>query len=177
MTPERYLAAAQVPDLQPGTLATLEDTLLPIAVIGYIDRLTRDLPLSDAFDRVDALPTALKSIYGAIVLDDQVRNGGFLQLFWNPIGVYGELGAGGLSRIGAVGCAGVAFDAIQIFLGLVQTDEWNALYGNGSLEAFSAAADRDLFTEVDAAYLSFDEDPHELAARYMRAHPDDVAHG
>ena len=132
---------------------------------------------ANAREAFEQLGPGLRAIWATQVLDDQVRNGGFAQFFWNPSGRYAPDAHEGLVRIGAPQRHAIIQQAMDRFIPALP--EFRALREKADHAAFGAFAERIDFSALDSAYYKLDkvENLGALQIAYIRSHADEFTIG
>jgi hypothetical protein len=157
-----------------GTPLDLSDEELELAVFHHgMHRLAAaSSRVEEQYQAIDQLPTGLQWVIATMVLDMQVRNGGFHQFVWNPSRLLADHALEGLRQFGANRHASVVRQALDLAV-----EEWpqiRQLKTVGSLAAFSESARGSRLVDLDMEY--YQEDDSELTAvraAFIRSHPEE----
>ncbi|MFN0135425.1 MAG: DUF4375 domain-containing protein [Phycisphaerae bacterium] len=156
--------------LNPDVLAGIADDMLVQAIIDHIQdvRLTGlERGCAEEYARVEALPANLRPFITTQMLDAEVKNGGFVQWFWNSSGQFAPLVPEDLRRIGADTHAAIVARAVAI-----HADEKAAFDSAQNSwtpsKAFSQLAKTSKLAALDDEYYAIQVELHTLIAVYAR---------
>jgi len=123
------------------------------------------------YDSVRRLSPGLTMLWSTDVVDGEIRNGGFNQLFWNRYDLYAADAIEGFRLIGAEEHARLVEDALKLFE--AERPRLEPFYAEGTLEAFSQSCEQTGLDRLDDQWLfqALDFRPKRLS--YIRAHPDE----
>lgn len=152
----------------PELLRSLPDRDLPAAVQDYVfeqigDEVKREVKV------LASLPPGMVAVHTALILDDQVKNGGFNQFFWNCSHQRVIQALDGLEFLGATAHAQLLGEAMD--LAGAQRDRLLPYHLEGSVEAFSGSYQEEVFAELDQRYYALPE-LDDLIAKVIRQHPE-----
>ena len=117
---------------------------------------------------VAALPEAVRGVHAALILDAQVKNGGFNQFFWNAAH-WADTALQALAVLGATEHAGLLQEAMD--LAVDQMSHLLPYHVEGSVEAFSASYKEGVFEALDVRYYGL-PDLDRILSRAIREHPE-----
>jgi hypothetical protein len=122
-------------------------------------------------DSVRRMSPGLRMLWSTDILDGEIHNGGFNQLFWNHNDLYAADAIEGFRLIGADEHARLVVDALKLF-----EEEWprlEAFYTEGTIEAFSESYKETGLNRLDDQWLSQGLDFHAKRLACIRAHPEE----
>ena len=166
---ERFMNRTVYHDLSPAIIASIADDDLEQAIIDYVAwKADEDGVTEDAL--LERLPAAVSAVYATRLVEDEVANGGFNQLFFNRMRNLLERAAVDYRTIGAPEHGRIANAAIERALAAAPALE--AAWEAQTMEAFSASYKLELFDDLDAAFDELDqrEDASAIRIRYVRSH-------
>ena len=126
------------------------------------------------FDAIERLPPRLLTWYITYIVDVEVLNGGFNQLFFNPTGRYAEEAPAAFEEIGAPEAKVIVEKALDLLEGHFPALE--SASEAGTLEAFAATYLDQPFSELDTAYMEREEDWRLARLRFLRSCGDTLGH-
>lgn len=118
-----------------------------------------------------ALSYGQKALYYWWYLDAQVRNGGFVQFYYNSYGQYMPTIIKGLEHIGDKEMASLAKKAHKVYLKnkkLMDKAQESDLFGSDLYERL------DKLSELDDHYYGINEQTMDLIEAYIRKHPNEI---
>ncbi|MBU1218493.1 DMP19 family protein [Myxococcota bacterium] len=98
--PENAKSVVQSKKLDPKALTKMKDDDIEDAIIDAIQSLF-DEDYSDEFEVVSRLSKSFRVIYSTRILENEVKNGGWNQFFWNSSHLFTKEAEAGLQAIGA----------------------------------------------------------------------------
>jgi len=119
---------------------------------------------------VRAVPIGVRAIYTTWLVDAEVCNGGFNQLFWNPSGEFAGDALAGYELMGAEEYAAVMRGALAIWE--TERGPLAHFHAEGTLEAFSASCAHTTLGEADTRYYALDDAIRDVWPRFARARPE-----
>jgi hypothetical protein len=141
-------------NLTPELLAQLPHEEVPFAVQQHVlMRIQGDVEREP--DILASLPAGTRGVHAALVLDAEVKNGGFNQFFWNSSHHIAAYALEGLDYIGAQEHAALLRSAFQSATS--ERERLMPYHVEGSLEAFSASYREGVFEDLDTRYYSLPE--------------------
>ena len=159
---------SQPPKLEsvsPDALAAVSDDELEYALSAYVaDRIA---DAGGKFDTIERLPPKLLTWYIAYIIDVEVLNGGFNQLFFNPTGQYASEGPSVFDEIGLPEARTIMTEALELLERHAPSLE--AAAEEGTLEAFAKTYLDQPFDELDSRYAVKEEVWRLARIRYVRA--------
>lgn len=148
-------------------LAGADDDTAEELVFAYVDECLRQSP-GDQFGAFKSLPAGMQSVYGTMLLEGEVENGGFNQYFFSIASDYALEALSGYRRFGARDHAALLREAIAIY----HRERWFhfRIKLRRSLESFFDSYKYTRLSEIDAVFYVLDEDPTALRGSYIRDH-------
>jgi len=120
---------------------------------------------------VSGLSPGLRMVWGTMLLDNEVNNGGFDQFFWNTMDRHTEVAIDGLQLIGAVRQAELVRQAHEVFV--EHDDELRSYRDRDAFDAYAKPDSHgDLWCTLDAEYYER-SDLDRLRVAYIRSHIDE----
>jgi hypothetical protein len=166
---ERFMNRRIYHELSPAVVESIEDDDLEQAIVDYVAwKAEADGVADDAL--LERLPPAITAVYATRLVEDEVANGGFNQLFFNRMRNLLERASVGYGRIGAPKHERIANAAIK--RAIEATPALETAWQAQTMEAFSASYKLELFDDLDAAFDDLDqtEDASAIRIRYVRSH-------
>jgi hypothetical protein len=152
--------------LTPELLGRLPDHYLPFAVQLYA--LSRIGGVGGGPDVVASLPPSVRAVHAALVLDNEVKNGGFNQFFWNSSHPLIGYAVEALDFFGAEAHAVLLREAMET--AVAERDRLLPYHVEGSIQAFSGSCREGIFEDLDRRYYAL-PDLTDTLARAIRSHP------
>ncbi len=150
--------------LTPESLGAISDDDVEGSLIAYVvERLSTGV---DDAEELDRLPDALRTWYVAFVVDAEVLNGGFNQLFFNPSGALAPEAPAAFEALGVPEASALVERALTL-LGDHAPALEKAMEA-GTAEAFAATYLDQPFEELDNAYAEQSERWAEARLRFIR---------
>lgn len=151
-------------------LGSIPDDLLEQAVVDLVLERIGTSPGQDPATVLAGLPGGFRDVYSTWVVEAEVDNGGFNQLFWNAPGWLPKDAAAGFERLGLVELARLVDAGIAIH----QQDSARlaALKAEGTLEAFSRSYDERPYAGLDLAFHARGKAVSLARIAYVRSHPE-----
>ena len=171
---ERFMNRTIYHDLSPAVIESIADDDLEQAIIDYVAwKADADGVTEDAL--LERLPPAVSPVYATRLVEDEVANGGFNQLFFNRMRNLLERAIAGYRTIGAPEHERIAKAAIERAIDAAPALE--AAYEAQTMEAFSASYKLELFDDLDAAFNELDrtEDVSAIRILYVRSHASEMS--
>jgi hypothetical protein len=171
---ERFMNRRIYHELSPAVVESIADDYLEQAIVDHVawqanlDGVTEEIVLG-------RLPPAFSAIYATRLVEDEVANGGFNQLFFNRMMTLLERATTGYRTMGAPEHERIANAAIERAIKATPTLE--ATWEAQTIEAFSASYKLQLFDDLDAAFNELDqtEDASAIRIRYVRSHTGEMS--
>jgi hypothetical protein len=139
-----------------------------------LDALSRRLGwvgVRHEYDSVRRLSPGLRMLWSTDVVDGEIQNGGFNQLFWNRYDLYAADAIEGFRLIGAEEHARLVEDALKGFE--EERPRLEPFYAEGTLEAFSKSCEHTGLEGLEAEWLFQGLDFRAKRLSYIRAHPEE----
>jgi hypothetical protein len=155
-------------NLTPESLRQMPDFDLPFAVQQYALSRIGGAVEHDR-DAMASLPPAVRAVHAALVLDGEVKNGGFNQFFWNSPHSRVVYAVEALEFFGAQEHLAILREAMET--AATERDQLLPYHVEGSIRAFSASYREGLFEHLDARYYGL-PDLTDMLARVIRANPE-----
>jgi hypothetical protein len=158
--------------LSPEVLAGVGDDELESALIGYF--VERVIDMDDEAELVAALPPAQRSWYVAFVVDAEVLNGGFNQLFFNLSGALAPLAPAAFTELGVPDAGELvrrALDLLEVHVPVLE-----AAQEAGTIDAFIETYLDQPFSELDDAYAERQEEWRLARVAFIRRRAAEFAH-
>jgi hypothetical protein len=149
-------------------LTTTSDDIVEDVLINHVLHIMEHRP-----DVLEHLPPALQAHYVAYMVDCEVLNGGFNQLFFNKPAMV-EDAAEAFEFLGMDEAASLASRASELYRGV--RSRHDAARREGTLEAFARTYDESPFEELDNLYAERQETWRLQRLAYIRAHPEEFVH-
>jgi len=164
MMASEFTPPAALSILTPAGLVAISDDDLEGALITYV--VEKALPDPNDPAAVAALPSGLRAWYLTFVVDAQVLNGGFNQLFFNPTGALVPDAPAALTSVGIPEAADLVTAALYL-LG-EHAPALEAAVEAGTVEAFMETYIDQPFAELDNAYGAAQETFRLARIRFVR---------
>jgi hypothetical protein len=171
---ERFMNRTIYHDLSPAVIESIADDDLEQAIIDYVAwKADADGVSEDAL--LERLPPAVSAVYATRLVEDEVANGGFNQLFFNRMRNLLERAVVGYRALGAPEHERIASAAIERDIEAAPALE--AAREAQTMEAFSASYKLELFDDLDAAFNELDqaEDVSAIRVQYVRSHASEMS--
>jgi len=157
-------------DLTREAIAEIPDAKLEQAVIALVTRRIERAKGGAAREVLADLPGGFMVVYSTWVVEAQVSNGGFNQLFWNSSGRLAKDAVAGYDRMGLTALARLVDRAIA-------TNQKDAmrlekLKREGTLEAFSRSYDQRPYEALDQEFYAGDKEVSPARIAFIRTHPE-----
>ena len=150
--------------ITPETLARIPDDVVEFSLIEYV--VDHSLPSDSPVDAVAHLSEALRSWYIAFIVDAEVLNGGFNQLFFNPSGQLAPAAPAAFVALG-IPEAGVlvqrALDLLEAYSPALEQAQ-----KQGTVEAFADTYLEQPFSELDNQYSLNEDQWRQARIRFVR---------
>lgn len=158
--------------LSPAVVAAVSDDELESAVVGYV--LDHILDTDREAESLSALPPALRAWYVAFVVDAEVLNGGFNQLFFNPSATLAPAAPTAFAQLG-IPAAG---DLVSRALALLESHApaLEAAHEAGTVDAFMETYLDQPFSALDGEYAAAEEEWRLARIRFLRQHAAALRH-
>jgi len=171
---ERFMNRTVYHDLSPAIIESIADDDLEQAIIDYVAwKADADGVTEDAL--LERLPPAVSAVYATRLVEDEVANGGFNQLFFNRMRNLLERAAEGYRTLEAIEHEGIVKTAIERAVQEAPSlkEAWEAR----TIQAFSVSYELEIFKDLDAAFneLGRGEDVSAIRIRYIRSHADEMS--
>ncbi|MGE5838091.1 MAG: DUF4375 domain-containing protein [Acidobacteriota bacterium] len=154
--------------LRSAQIASLPDGAVEQAILdAVLDEIGNRQ--GEALDIVSALPLGYRIVYPLTVLDAEVRNGGFLQYYFNSRAEFVPLAAEGLERLGADEHLAIFDEADERLAS--ELDKLVPLWKQG-LDGFFASYKVSTVPQVDERWFALPRLSEKLIA-YIRQNPSD----
>jgi hypothetical protein len=162
-------SSSQSPDrLTPDLLRQLPDHDLPFVVMEYVlNQIGNDVERSSEI--LAQQKPHLRALHGALLLDNEVQNGGFNQFFWNHSNQQVIHALDGLEFLGAADHAALLREAMNAAVN--QRDQLLPYRLEGTARAFSGSYREGIFDELDKRYYALPQ-LGDLIAHMIREHPE-----
>jgi len=152
-------------------LDTLSDDDIAYAVFSSLENGRLAKNITSTVEYSEQLPPGPRMVYTAQLVDIDVPNGGFVQLFWNQDSRIVELAIGAFELMGAPKTAQLVSRALARFR---EEQELHARQrATGSLQGFSDTYSLSKLGEFDVEYWEHVDHHRDLIVRYIRAHPEE----
>jgi hypothetical protein len=156
-------------ELSVEILETIPDDELEQAIVDYI--FTKVTDEQTKFADISKLSVGFQMVYSTWVLETQVNNGGFNQFFFNPSGQFAMMALQSLEYMRASDYYEVMRRAMEMREREKEIPDLQALYQNGTLQAFSETYKLSRLDECDEAFYKLGDRLGELRINYVRSHP------
>ena len=162
-----------VPDhLDPATIAGISDDVLESALVGYV--VARWKEFGGEAQALATMPSTLRAWYITFIVDGEVLNGGFNQLFFNASAGASKDAPQAFETVGLPDAADLMRRALALLEGRGPVlDDAKA---EGTIEAFMDTYDDDPFSPLDAEYAERQDDFRLRRIRFLREHADSIRH-
>ena len=159
-------------ELSPAILVGVSDDELESALIEYVvDHL---IDAEAEIESVTALPPALQAWYVAFVVDAEVLNGGFNQLFFNPSGALVPSAPAAFAQIGIPAAGDLVIQALSLLDAHAPALE--AAQEEGTVDAFMETYLDQPFAALDTAYAEREEEWRAARLAFLREHAPTFRH-
>ena len=155
--------------LTPELLASLSADDVADAVAQHVQLLVGEQWEREP-DVVRALPPGARAVYTTWLVDAEVNDGGFNQLFFNPAGQYAGDALAGYELLGAEEHAAVMRAAIATRE--AERERLAPLYAAGTPEALAESYRRTELGEVDQRYYALGDGIYNVWAGAVRTRPE-----
>ena len=133
--------------------------------------LVTAVALTEQSSFVQGLSPGRRIVWGWFMVDGEVNNGGFNQLFWNDSRRSVSLAREAFQLIGATDHLQLLDEAVaRLDANLDRFKRYAVLR---TLDAFSESYAEGVFDDLDRRYFDLDADP--LLVAYIRSHPEEFA--
>ena len=146
------------------TLARIPDDVVEYSLIEYV--VDHSLPSGSPVDAVAHFPDALRSWYIAFIVDAEILNGGFNQLFFNPSGALAPDAPAAFVALGIPEAGALvqrALDLLEAYSPALEQAQ-----KQGTVEAFASTYLEQPFSELDNQYSVKEEQWREARIRFVR---------
>lgn len=151
-------------DLSATSLSAIADDDLEYALSSYVAEHIE--VRGGDFEAIETLPPRLLTWYVSYIVDAEVLNGGFNQLFFNPSGQYASMAPEAFDAIGAPEAKAIVTEALALLEQHAPALE--AAADAGTLEAFMETYLDQPFADLDASYASKEEQWRTARLRFLR---------
>lgn len=149
-------------------LAALTDTDIQTRIFRDLVHHVHDAGASDArFERVRRLSPGQRMVWGTLILDGEVNNGGFNQFFFNASGQYAVEAIDGFRLLGADEHAILVEEAIALFF--EEVEKLRPFWSPRTLEGFAESYKHTDSGQLDQRYYEL-PDVTPLRVAYIRRH-------
>jgi hypothetical protein len=157
----------------PDAIAAIDDGEIESSLIHYVfdHRTSGEAEL----EAISDLPEALQAWYIAFVVDAEVLNGGFNQLFFNPSGELTPAAPAAFEFMAMPKAAALISRALELLDQHAPALE--AAHASGTLEAFMETYLDQPFSVLDEEYCSHEEDFRNARVRFIRDNANGLRHG
>ncbi|MCA9322005.1 MAG: DUF4375 domain-containing protein [Planctomycetes bacterium] len=155
-------------EITAALIETTADDILENVLLNYVLSIQKCAPESSA-----SLPTALQAHYVAFLVDAEVLNGGFNQLFFNAPEV-AAAAPDAFQYFGLEKAASLARRACQLHESVRPRLE--AARRDGTIEAFMDTYDESPFQVLDGLYAAAEGEFRDARLYFIRAHADEFLH-
>lgn len=142
-------------------------------VIGELTTVIADhlaLGTDEELERFDELPDGLRIIWATWIVEADVLNGGFNQLYWNSTGAYAPAAAEAYRLLGVVEAAEVVEQSLEILD--MEKDVLEQYWKAGTLEAFSESYKHTSLGTLDARLAELEERCQKARIEFVRSRTD-----
>jgi len=157
-------------DLSRETLAEIPDGKLEQAVVDLVVRRIERAKGQAEHEVVAGLPGGFLAVYSTWVVEAEVNNGGFNQLFWNSSGRLAKDAVAGFDRMGLTEIAQLVDRAIATYR--KDAARLEKLKGEGTLEAFSRSYDQSPYEALDKEFYARSKEVSPARIAFIRGHPE-----
>jgi hypothetical protein len=171
---ERFINRTIHHNLSPAVIESIADDDLEQSIIDYVAwKADADGVTEGAL--LERLPPAVSAVYATRLVENEVANGGFNQLFFNRMRNLLERAVVGYRTIGAPEHEQIANAAIE--RAIEAAPALDAAREAQTMEAFSASYKLELFDDLDAAFNELDqtEGVSAIRIRYIRSHAGEMS--
>jgi len=138
----------------------------PRLIVGQLLDLLDVVPLEDQLVYMDGLSQGRRIVWGSFIVDCEVSNGGFNQLFWNDSRRYVAMAREAYQLLDAT-------EHLQLLDEAIARLDANAhrlmsYKDRGTLEAFAESSGEHIFRDLDERYFDLDYNP--LLVKYVLSH-------
>lgn len=152
--------------LSPTEILAVSDDDLEYAVIHYVVAdLLREV---DGPEAIGAWPESLQAWYLTFMVDVEVLNGGFNQLFFNPSGALAHAAPWAFERLGHYEVAGLVSEALRLLEEHAPALE--AAANAGTVDAFMETYIDQPFSDLDRRYAECENELRVARIRFLREH-------
>jgi hypothetical protein len=149
--------------ISPEVLATVNDDQLESALIGYV---VENIDLDQELESLHGLSPEIKAWYVAFVVDVEVLNGGFNQLFFNSSAALVTAAPDAFARLGIPEAGDIVSRAAKLLEKHAPAlDEAAAA---GTIDAFMETYIDQPFSELDDEYAASEEEWRKSRIRFIR---------
>lgn len=158
-------------NLTKETLFSAQDVDLEQIVFDNIFELIKDSP-PDEYRTLDKLNSGQKAFYSTWVVESEINNGGFNQLYFNNGKEFVEISEGGFELIEAKKTANLVKKANKLYES-IENDLKK--FNDGTKESFSKSYDDNPLNDLDTIFykLNTEEDLSKLRVKYIKLHTDE----
>jgi hypothetical protein len=160
-------------DLSPAVIDSIADDDLEQVIVDHVAwKANADGVPDDTI--VERLPRAISTVFTTRLVEDEIFNGGFNQLFFNSRMAIVERAAEAYRTLGALKHEGIIKTAIEraVREGPALNDAREAR----TIQAFSDLYKVDLFRDLDSAFNELgSEDISAIRIRYIRTHAGELS--
>ena len=158
--------------LDPTILASISDDVLEAALIDYVVAQWRQK--GGEAEALAAIPAPLRAWYITFVVDGEVLNGGFNQLFFNASAGASPEAPEAFEIVGLPQGAALMRRALAILEERAPALE--EAHAEGTIEAFMETYDDDPFSALDAQYGEHEEEFRRRRIQFLRAQAHAIRH-
>jgi len=156
-------------ELSAEILSATPDDKLEQTVIDYVG--TKIIGYRDELAIVSNMSPGLQMVYSTRRLENEVRNGGFNQFFFNSSGQFTEMALKSFRLLGASEYVIILEKAIAIHF--QETDDnplLKELYARGTIESFFATYELSSLDKCDDEFFALGNQLREMRIKYIRSH-------
>ena len=166
---DAYLPDERFRRLTPELLASVPDDELSDAILHHVV-LRMGNETTRKREVVRACPVGVRAVFATLLVDLEVNNGGFNQLFWNPSGEFAGDALAGYELMGAEDYASVMRAAIATWES--EREILAPFHEEGTLEAFSESYQHTSLGDLDGRYYALNGRIAQIWSRFVRARPE-----
>lgn len=155
--------------LTQSVIEAMSDEFLEQDILAFVMQRTQPGRPAEAA-RLASLPLPLQAFYSTFIVEAEVYNGGFNQLFYNHGGAVARLAVLGYTAIRSPARSALVAEAVERLL--AHMPELRAAWQDDTMEAFMGSYDLQVFDDLDDRFVALHdaEEGQALRIKYIRQH-------
>jgi hypothetical protein len=156
--------------LQEAVLGASDEDVIDVVMSLLAEYLGADP--DNEFERFDELPEGLQIIWATRLIEAEVLNGGFNQLYWNSTGAYAPVAVEAYQVLGLHEAAQLVQRSLEILE--TEREQLQRFWKENTLEAFSESYKHTTLGTLDERFWPWEEEAERSRVALVRQHPEKV---